>query len=215
MIYPLLLTFIALVILLYFEYKNDRSGAYLTKPLASFCFLWAAFNLNLLQLNLLNEILIMALIFCFIGDVLLLPKSKSFFKIGILTFLAGHVAFIGAFFQLDTGINFQALTMGLILTALIGFLAGRWMWPYLTRNFKIPIIFYITIISLMVSSSLGVIANGASPYFLMAALMFYFSDLFVARNRFVAPGFINRLIGLPLYYGAVYLFIYTFSTLQK
>jgi hypothetical protein len=29
---------------------------------------------------------------------------------------------------------------------------------------------------------------------------FYLSDLFVARQRFVAPAFANRLYGLPLYY---------------
>jgi hypothetical protein len=28
------------------------------------------------------------------------------------------------------------------------------------------------------------------------------SDLFVARDRFVQPGFVNRLLGLPLYYAA-------------
>jgi uncharacterized membrane protein YhhN len=32
------------------------------------------------------------------------------------------------------------------------------------------------------------------------AALFYLSDLAVARQRFVAPGFENKLIGLPLYY---------------
>jgi hypothetical protein len=33
------------------------------------------------------------------------------------------------------------------------------------------------------------------------AVLFFVSDLFVARNRFVAPGLANRLLGLPAYYG--------------
>jgi uncharacterized membrane protein YhhN len=37
---------------------------------------------------------------------------------------------------------------------------------------------------------------------LIGALAFFLSDLSVARNRFVAPGFVNRLWGLPLYYAA-------------
>jgi hypothetical protein len=32
------------------------------------------------------------------------------------------------------------------------------------------------------------------------AVSFYFSNVFVARDRFLKPEFLNRLIGLPLYY---------------
>jgi hypothetical protein len=39
-----------------------------------------------------------------------------------------------------------------------------------------------------------------------AAVAFYLSDVSVARDRFVAPGFDNRIWGLPLYYGAQLLF---------
>ena len=39
-----------------------------------------------------------------------------------------------------------------------------------------------------------------------AAVAFYVSDVSVARDRFVAPGFGNRIWGLPLYYGAQLLF---------
>jgi hypothetical protein len=46
---------------------------------------------------------------------------------------------------------------------------------------------------------------------LAAAVAFYLSDLAVARDRFVAPGFRNRLWGLPLYYGAQLLFVWTVS----
>ena len=36
---------------------------------------------------------------------------------------------------------------------------------------------------------------------LLGAVLFLLSDLSVARDRFVAPGFVNRLWGLPFYYG--------------
>jgi hypothetical protein len=39
-----------------------------------------------------------------------------------------------------------------------------------------------------------------------AAVAFYISDVSVARDRFVAPGFGNRIWGLPLYYAAQLLF---------
>jgi hypothetical protein len=37
---------------------------------------------------------------------------------------------------------------------------------------------------------------------LLGAVMFYASDLSVARDRFVKRGFLNRVWGLPLYYAA-------------
>ena len=40
----------------------------------------------------------------------------------------------------------------------------------------------------------------------VGALAFYFSDISVARDRFVGAGFGNRLWGLPLYYFAQILF---------
>jgi hypothetical protein len=43
-----------------------------------------------------------------------------------------------------------------------------------------------------------------------AALIFYISDIFVSRHRFVKKEFINRAIGLPMYYTAQ--FIIAFST---
>jgi hypothetical protein len=42
------------------------------------------------------------------------------------------------------------------------------------------------------------------------ALGFYVSDIFVARQRFLKTDFVNRLIGLPLYYGGQ--FLLAFST---
>ena len=43
----------------------------------------------------------------------------------------------------------------------------------------------------------------------VGALGFFLSDLAVARERFVAKGFTNKLWGLPLYYGAQLLLAWT------
>ncbi|MDP7453893.1 MAG: lysoplasmalogenase family protein, partial [Arenicellales bacterium] len=57
------------------------------------------------------------------------------------------------------------------------------------------------VITCMVICAAGAVANAATPMILLGALMFYVSDLAVARDRFVATGFGNRVWGLPLYYG--------------
>ena len=36
--------------------------------------------------------------------------------------------------------------------------------------------------------------------------MFYLSDIMVARDQFVVNAYINRIVGLPLYYGAQFIF---------
>jgi uncharacterized membrane protein YhhN len=70
---------------------------------------------------------------------------------------------------------------------------------------KVPVAVYIIVISCMVAAAWVALQNpvirreGAWALF-VGALCFYFSDLFVARDRFVKKQFINRLAGLPLYY---------------
>jgi len=66
---------------------------------------------------------------------------------------------------------------------------------------KVPVLAYIVIITLMVAMALGTTPAPGGVLRLAGALAFYVSDLAVARDRFVSAGFINRLIGLPLYYG--------------
>jgi uncharacterized membrane protein YhhN len=55
---------------------------------------------------------------------------------------------------------------------------------------------------LAISAMLWLALGTAQPEVRLGALLFYGSDLFVARDRFVAPGAVNRLLGLPLYYAA-------------
>jgi hypothetical protein len=66
----------------------------------------------------------------------------------------------------------------------------------------------MTAISAMVSLAVGSHFHSPAPIALGGAIAFYLSDLSVARDRFVAPGFVNRLWGIPLYYFAQLLFAY-------
>jgi hypothetical protein len=44
---------------------------------------------------------------------------------------------------------------------------------------------------------------------LSGAIVFYLSDIFVARDTFVRSEYSNRLIGLPLYYLGQFLFAFS------
>jgi uncharacterized membrane protein YhhN len=92
---------------------------------------------------------------------------------------------------------------GLVVPA---FFVVRWLWPQIPAGMRAPVAAYIVVISVMVAGSVGAAAGDAPALVVPAAAAFYVSDVFVARDRFAAPGFINRLLGLPLYYSAQVLF---------
>jgi hypothetical protein len=46
------------------------------------------------------------------------------------------------------------------------------------------------------------------------ALAFYVSDIFVARQRFLKTEFLNRLIGLPLYYSGQFMLAFSGGLLK-
>jgi uncharacterized membrane protein YhhN len=48
----------------------------------------------------------------------------------------------------------------------------------------------------------------------VGALSFFVSDIFVARQRFLKAEFVNRLIGLPLYYGGQFLLAFSIGWLK-
>jgi len=54
----------------------------------------------------------------------------------------------------------------------------------------------------LILGAIGAGVAGAPWMIPVGALMFTASDIAVVRDRFVAPGFANRLWGLPLYYAA-------------
>ena len=64
-----------------------------------------------------------------------------------------------------------------------------------------PVMAYMAVISCMVIAAASTFAHAVAWPLLVGALMFYGSDLSVARDRFVRPGFANSIWGLPLYYG--------------
>ena len=62
--------------------------------------------------------------------------------------------------------------------------------------------------NLLVALAVGIIGTNMGPVWVLAAHLFFFSDLFVARQRFIHPTPWNRLIGLPPYFAAQLLFVY-------
>jgi len=145
------------------------------------------------------------LAFCAIGDVLLLGKRT--FDVGLFVFLLGHVLYVAGFHAALPISQWSLLALAPILVAGGG--AITWLWPHLRRR-RFSVLAYIIAISFMVWGGVSVYTRGVLPWTAAAgALLFYLSDLAVARQRFVHESFVNRAIGLPIYYFGQLLLVLT------
>jgi uncharacterized membrane protein YhhN len=204
---PALLLLIGLI-------SAEKSGSHkmilLFKTPLSMLFI-VAWSLRPAQYPLFSHFILTALLFCLAGDILLAFGSQKTFLAGLVSFLLGHVGYATAFFIVsDVG---PTMATGVILLMAAAALVWRWLSPHL-GTMRNPVVAYIVVISTMVAGALGVYSNSSIPEgvrtsILAGAVLFYLSDLFVARERFIVSEHVNRLVGLPLYYSAQ--FILAFS----
>jgi len=193
------LTAAALAVLLAAEWRGSRAVRWAAKPLASAGFLAAALSAGALGSGYGRTVLV-ALVLCFAGDVLLIPRARASFLAGLVAFLLGHLAFAAAF----AGRGQDAAWLGAAALAVLPAAAAalRWLGPHVEPAMRVPVRAYVAVISVMVLLAAGAVGAAGRPVILAGALCFYVSDLAVARERFVASTPWNRMWGLPLYYGA-------------
>jgi uncharacterized membrane protein YhhN len=196
------MTVVALALLLVAEARAFRIGVMIAKPIASLGFVvTGALHASS---GAYGTCVMIALLLSLVGDVLLIPKSSTSFLVGLGAFLLAHVGYGAGF--IARGIAAPATLVVLALSAISGAFVLRWLHPHLNPRMRRPVIAYVVALSAMVSLAVGTAFQDREPMILVAALAFYASDLSVARNRFVRPGFANKVWGLPLYYGAQILF---------
>ncbi len=196
-----LFAFILLTFLLVSEYRDSLVGKLSSKPVLSSLFILTAV-IQTSHLHAYAIVVVIGLVLCLVGDVCLAFPQRAMFRMGLIAFLLGHVAYIVAF------IPVARPNWGLWITALAALPVSTLIYyrlqPFLGAM-KTPVMAYIVVITVMVIAAGGVFGDHQltlSGRFLVlnGAFSFYLSDIFVARQRFVQPSFSNRLIGLPLYY---------------
>lgn len=153
-------------------------------------------------------LVVVALVASWIGDLALSFDGRTPFVIGLVAFASAHVAYIAAFIARSTLDTFTLVVVGAIMTA-FAFVVIRWLRPHSPAELKNPIIIYVVIISVMVTTAFATSATDPDIRIPIAAVTFAASDLLVARQRFVAPSRVNRLVGLPLYFVAQTIFATT------
>jgi uncharacterized membrane protein YhhN len=145
-----------------------------------------------------GRIMLTGLALSWFGDLFLTYNGRTPFIAGLVSFLAGHVAYVVAFIGrgLDDGI--YVLLLAVVIAAIP---VMRWLMPTVPKELKGPVVAYVVIISMMVATAGATNMADADWRIPIGALAFYVSDIFVARDRFASPGLINRYLGLPLYFG--------------
>tara|TARA_R110002072_G_C7898788_1_gene529440 strand:+ start:158 stop:817 length:660 start_codon:yes stop_codon:yes gene_type:complete len=197
-----------LALLLTAVYREQKGLRHVSKPLCSAAFIltallatppatthaWAYAGLGLSLL----------------GDVFLLGEDRRALGAGIAAFLAAHVCYL--VWVLPT-LDWAALPLWTGLLSLPLLAAGAWIlhaaWPRL-GSLKAAGVIYFLALSTLTWAALAAWL-GQDPTSVPAALrgvgltLFFASDLAVARQRVVSPGFVNRAWGLPTYYAAQHL----------
>jgi uncharacterized membrane protein YhhN len=197
---PALVCAVAVAVLLIAEARGSAAGRWLSKPIASAAFVWAAAAGGAIH-SWYGRLVLAALCLCWLGDVLLIPKGReAWFRAGIGAFLLGHVAFACAFATRP----WHAVTfaIGVVLMGLFGWRVWRWLQGRVPAGLAAAVAAYIVTICAMAACAMAAAAGGGPAAIAVGALAFVASDLPVARDRFVAPGFGNVAWGLPVYYAA-------------
>jgi len=133
-----------------------------------------------------------------VGDIALLGRSNRAFMIGLAAFLLGHLAYVGAIAQVVPPPDWLARA-GIPALLPVAVAAGALvqLWPHL-RSLRVPVILYVLAIVLMVIGALAV----GSQRLALGAILFFASDLAVAREKFLVQSLANRVLGLPAYFAA-------------
>lgn len=164
------------------------------------------------SLRVLGYLPLIALLFSWIGDILLLGDDPSFFLSGMIAFVMTHVCYSFTFLKIKQVTPkdrsyFVFPLLGLLLFSLLVFF-------YLKDDlgsYLLPILLYMVFISLMASLAIHTRANmkiqTLSLYtFIPGALLFVLSDALLAVNMFKMQHIVIEVL-VMLTYGLAQFFI--------
>ncbi len=140
--------------------------------------------------------MLLGLVGCWCGDML----GPGNFLAGLVAFLLAHFGFIGAF--CINGIVWKRVLWGLSAVVLLGVPLLAWLLPHVPAAELGPVAAYMAMLGLMVIFVCGTSHNAVGRRALLGAVLFFVSDIFVARWRYVDPSPANGNICFPIYYTA-------------
>ena len=160
------------------------------------CIMLSLIGFYVLGTSSRSSAFILALFFCWAGDVLLLFQAEAelFFIVGLVAFLVGHTLYIVAYRQLQwPGRKHELMPTQKMRFSFPIILAGTGLivvlFPTL-GGLKIPVLVYALVLMLMVMTALFRYGRTPIVSFWMifaGAALFMISDSLLAINKFYAP----------------------------
>ena len=178
---------------------DQAAAAAVAKLLASTAFVLLAVACGA-RVSRYGILILSGLVLSWFGDAFLIGTSQRWFLLGLVSFLAAHIAYVAAF--LTAGVSRSWLLLAAVPIAAIAAGVLLWLEPNLPPGLVWPVRAYTAVISLMVVAAFGTLGAGATPLIAVGACLFFLSDLSVAALRFTEPAFPTYVLGLPLYYAA-------------
>ena len=186
------LFFIDTALNLYAEAIQNIPLIYITKPLLMI-FLGLHFYFNKATDLNYGRLILVGLFFSFLGDTFLMfretgTQGQQFFLLGLGSFLITQGLYFLAFWKHAKGkgyIRSRPWIALIFLTFLIG--NSLFLLPDLPTAFKIPVLVYSTVITLMVLSMTnlyGEISTSIFIYLIIGVLLFMCSDTLIGLNQF-------------------------------
>lgn len=190
--------FLSAVISILFDYLGS-SWFLVMKPLTTVLVILVP----VLEKNMdkvLRRLLIIALCFCLLGDILLM--KPDYFIYGLGAFLMAHLIFAKGFIGLQ---GFQRNPIVALALLIIGIGLYAWLYPDLSE-LKYPVAAYVLVILVMVWQAVGLYLNNKTTAFALialGALFFMFSDSLIAVNKFKTPFELSGVVILSTYWLAI------------
>jgi len=165
---------------------------YITKPLLMI-FLGLHFYFNKATDINYGRLILVGLFFSFLGDTFLMfretgARSQQFFLLGLGSFLMTQGLYFWAFWKYANGKGYIRKRPWIALIFLTFLISNSlFLLPDLPSDFKIPVLIYSTVITLMVLSATnlyGVIPNAIFIYLIIGVLLFMSSDTLIGLNQF-------------------------------
>jgi len=184
--------FFALTVEIFAASTQNLQLQYFSKPSLMLILIFY-YVINTKKLGSEKYLIIFALVFSWLGDVLLLldKQFKTLFIYGLIAFLVAHIFYIFYFWQIRKANNPEKLPNPLIFVVVAGYSLTLFavVAPNV-QNLLIPVAIYALIISTMLGASLAAFEFGKQAFAkicVAGTLLFLLSDSILAINRFVAP----------------------------
>jgi len=163
--------------------------------------------LYLASINERSKLYILALVFSFLGDVLLMWSGEIFFILGLISFLLAHLTFIKIITSKIKKTTIKSLLKSIIPFGVFLVLLQSVLFPHLDEM-KIPVIIYGTVISIFgITASIRCLEqrNKQTLLLLIGAIVFAISDSVLAINKFYYSAHFLEITVMITYILAQYL----------